>query len=198
MERPTISEAALLNREMTKSVPALLARVERLRPRIVCFNGKGMWPHVERSLQQKLLKRENPDHGIVKTEPRSVVGVKNEEEDCSPIIRTDPGQRPVKAEQEEPTAFGRDAGNTSPSGFHYGLQPYKAVHDVVPKVRKALARGFVLTDSSIWLQTASVGETLFCVFPSTSGRVVSHQVRAFSSRVDLGFHFYGHIIHPAR
>jgi len=41
--------------------------------------------------------------------------------------------------------------------FAYGLQPYKALHDVVPK-------------------NASVRETLFYVFPSTSGRVVSHQL----------------------
>ncbi|KAI9443716.1 hypothetical protein BJY52DRAFT_444268 [Lactarius psammicola] len=39
--------------------------------------------------------------------------------------------------------------------FAYGLQPFKAVHNTVP-------------------HSASVGETLFCVFPST-GRVVSHQ-----------------------
>jgi hypothetical protein len=35
-----------------------------------------------------------------------------------------------------------DAGGTSPSVFKYGLQPYKAVHDVVPKVRKAPRFGF--------------------------------------------------------
>ncbi|KAI9462883.1 uracil-DNA glycosylase-like protein [Lactarius psammicola] len=40
--------------------------------------------------------------------------------------------------------------------FAYGLQPFKAVHNTVP-------------------HSASVGETLFCVFPSSSGRVVSHQ-----------------------
>jgi len=40
--------------------------------------------------------------------------------------------------------------------FAYGLQPFKVVHDIVP-------------------HSSSIGDTHFCVFPSTSGRVVSHQ-----------------------
>ncbi|KAF8491315.1 uracil-DNA glycosylase-like protein, partial [Russula emetica] len=107
VERTTISEAQLLNREMADSVPALLARIARWRPRVICFNGKGMWLHVELSLPS------------------------------SPVT-------PRRA-----TAATR-------STFVYGIQPYKAVHDVVPK-------------------NATVRETLFCVFPSSSGRVVSHQ-----------------------
>ncbi len=34
-----------------------------------------------------------------------------------------------------------------------------------------------LFDGPVFVQKTCVRETLFCVFPSTSGRVVSHQVR---------------------
>ncbi|KAI0302820.1 uracil-DNA glycosylase-like protein [Multifurca ochricompacta] len=101
VERPSTSEAELSSQEMASSVPALLARVARLYPRIICFVGKGIWLHVERA--------------FVLSKSKSKTGV-------------------------TPT-------------FAYGLQPYKAVHDA----------------------KASIHETLFYVFPSTSGRVVSHQ-----------------------
>ncbi|KAH9171552.1 uracil-DNA glycosylase-like protein, partial [Lactarius sanguifluus] len=109
VDRPSTSQAELSAQEMASSVPALLTKIARFRPRVVCFIGKGIWLHVERALKLK----------------------------------------------------GDATGNkTLPTpAFAYGLQPFKAVHDTMPHVR----------NSSI------VGETLFCVFPSTSGRVVSHQ-----------------------
>ncbi|KAH9954776.1 uracil-DNA glycosylase-like protein [Russula dissimulans] len=103
LARPSTSITELSKQEMADSVPALLANVVRLRPRVVCFVGKGIWLHVERSASM----------------PRRA---------------------------------------TARSVFAYGLQPYKALHDVVP-------------------ENASVRETLFYVFPSTSGRVVSHQLK---------------------
>ena len=35
---------------MASSVPALLTKIARFRPRVVCFIGKGIWLHVERAL----------------------------------------------------------------------------------------------------------------------------------------------------
>ncbi|KAI0062782.1 DNA glycosylase [Artomyces pyxidatus] len=49
------------------------------------------------------------------------------------------------------------AKKTPPPEFVYGVQPYKVVHDVKP-------------------DASNVRETLFFVVPSTSGRVVSHQL----------------------
>ncbi|KAI0297397.1 uracil-DNA glycosylase-like protein [Russula brevipes] len=100
VERPSASQAELSNREMADSAPALLAKVARLRPRVVCFIGKGIWLRVERSLLQR---------------------TRNNSED-RPGFRGGPGARATEA------------------------------------------------------TSASVNETLFCVFPSTSGRVVSHQL----------------------
>jgi hypothetical protein len=74
----------------------------------------------------------------------------------------------------------------APSMFAYGLQPYKAVHDAVIKVRSHylyIHRNVFWFDMHMagsiffFVQKESgnvVRETLFCVFPSTSGRVVTH------------------------
>jgi len=232
---------------MADSVPALLARIARWRPRVVCFNGKGIWVHVERSLQQQLIhsygsddsvatgsrvvvpKREDeelkpiiPDMGQerpVKTERVTTAGSlqqqqhppslkkdtsndghgvatksgvaapKREEEECKPSVG-DAGhwqERPLKTKRERsasgassttanssnldagralppstsvPVPVGRGSAVSSPSSpvaprraaaaaaarptFIYGIQPYKTVHDVVPKVSK----GLLLTDIS--------------------------------------------------
>jgi hypothetical protein len=220
---------------MANAVPALLARIARWRPRVICFNGKGIWVHVEHSLQQQLIhsygsddsvatgsrvavpKREDeeelkpiiPDIGQerpVKTEqvttacslqqhPPSlkkdtsndgvatksgVAAPKREEEECKPSV-ADTGhwqERPLKTKRERsasgtssttanssnldagrllpastsvPVPVGRGSAVSSPSSpvtprraaaaaqptFVYGIQPYKSVHDVVPKVSKA-------------------------------------------------------------
>lgn len=62
--------------------------------------------------------------------------------------------------------------------FAYGLQPYKAVHKVGPNVRNPLS-GILPSFDNSDTQKSCVRETLFCVIPSTSGRVVSHQVREY-------------------
>lgn len=218
MERTSISEAQLLKREMADGVPALLAKIGRWRPRVICFNGKGMWLHVEHSLQQQLIqsngsdnsattgsrilvpKREDeeelkpiiPDMGQarpVKTEQvtarslqqpslkkdtsndgvatRSrVAASKREEEECKPTVADTEQERPLKTKRRS-SASGAgstpanssnlDAGrvlrpSTQPT-FVYGIQPYKAVHNV-PKVSKEnLSQCLLLTDTSISCST---------------------------------------------
>ncbi|KAN0116438.1 DNA glycosylase [Russula decolorans] len=188
VERASISEAQLLNREMANAVPALLARIARWRPRVICFNGKGIWVHVEHSLQQQLIHSYGSDDSVA-TGSRVAVPKREDEEELKPIIPDIGQERPVKTEQvttacssnldagrllpastSVPVPVGRGSAVSSPSSpvtprraaaaaqptFVYGIQPYKSVHDVVPK-------------------NATVRETLFCVFPSSSGRVVTHQ-----------------------
>jgi hypothetical protein len=212
---------------MADGVPPLLARIARWRPRVICFNGKGMWLHVERSLQQQLIpsygsddsvasgsrvavpKREDeelkpiiPDIGQerpVKTErvttacplqqpllkkatssdgiatKSGVAAPKREEEECKPSVantdqvktkreRSASGASSTTANSSNldagsalrpstsvtvPVGRGsavsspyfavtpRRAGTATRSTFVYGIQPYKAVHDVAPKVSKA-------------------------------------------------------------
>ena len=76
-------------------MPALLAKVARWRPRVICFNGKGIWLHVERSLQRQLVQSDGPDDSSAATGSRAVVP-KRENEDLKPIIHQ---ERPVKTEQ---------------------------------------------------------------------------------------------------
>jgi hypothetical protein len=224
VERASISQAQLLKREMADSAPALLAKIACWRPRVMCFNGKGIWLHVERLLQQQLIhenaangprvvvpKREHDEHEELKpiipdidqerpakTErvtPRllqqppplkkdtsndgvattsGVAAPKKEEEDCEPSVADTDQGRPLKTKRER-SASGASSGTanssnldagrvlrpcasvpvpvargsavyspsspvtprrTATSTFVYGIQPYKAVHDVVPKVIK--------------------------------------------------------------
>jgi len=209
---------------MANSVPALLAKIARWRPHVICFNGKGIWLHVERSLQQQLIQNNGSDDSSATTESRDeelkpiipdvskerpvktervttcslqqpslkkdtsndgvatnsgVAAPKREEEECKPSVANTDQKRPLKKIKRERSASGAssttantsklDAGRvlrpstsvtvpvgrasavSSPSSpvtprraatatrstFVYGIQPYRAVHDVVPQVRKA-------------------------------------------------------------
>ena len=168
---------------MANCVPGLLDKIARLRPRVVCFIGKGLWLHVEGGLRQRLHQTDSPDGDGIATESVVVVAVKREEEEaeaCQPISADAGLVRSVKAEEEEVAVFGvtgiatdsssLDADHVLPSAsapvrrgsaaslpslaspkkaaarseFAYGIQPYRAIHDV--KVRERVrARGFILT-----------------------------------------------------
>ncbi len=122
VQRSSVSQAELSSREMTRSVPALLAKVTRLRPRVICFNGKGIWLHVERSL------RPQADHGdddrdgaglvpVPRTAESSVTVKEEEMDDLAPGASVDPvpGARPPKAEPAlEPTAFNTTTDSACP------------------------------------------------------------------------------------
>ncbi|KAH9059791.1 uracil-DNA glycosylase-like protein [Lactarius vividus] len=127
VDRPSTSQAELSAQEMASSVPALLAKIARFRPRVVCFIGKGIWLHVRETVP---VSSSSPHAMTMRGGPR-------------------PASKKAKA--------------LPAPAFAYGLQPFKATHDTMPRVRKSPP------------YSASVSETLFCVFPSTSGRVVSHQ-----------------------
>ena len=77
-------------------MPALLAKIARWRPRVICFNGKGIWLHVERSLHQQQL---NQSYGSDDDNGSSSVVVVPKREELKPIIADKEGQeRPVKTE----------------------------------------------------------------------------------------------------
>jgi hypothetical protein len=224
---------------MAGGVPALLAKVARLRPRVVCFNGKGIWLHVERSLQQQQLTIQSDGDGSHDSSAAEVLK-REDEEFKKPIMADTDQERPVKTErglgarslrrallkkdtssdgvaatsemalpnkEEEDlkppsvvlvhtdndtkrersasgaSSSGSDAGRilrpstevtalvgygsalSSPSSspvsprrtatvtqstFAYGMQPYKAVHDVLPEVSKATGHctRLVLSDTA--------------------------------------------------
>lgn len=188
VDRPSTSQADLSAQEMASSVPALLTKIARFRPRVACFIGKGIWLHVERALNHHLLKSDaagDQNAGItlgahaegIVLEPAKTPATATLKDERSvyflvdgdtPVIERPPKTElegccgGVKLEESEQNATTRRRSGISSSrkdkapAFAYGLQPFKAVHDMVP-------------------HSSSVGETLFCVFPSTSGRVVSHQ-----------------------
>ncbi|KAI9444042.1 hypothetical protein H4582DRAFT_1918883 [Lactarius indigo] len=218
VDRPSTSQAELSAQEMANSVPALLTKIARFRPRVVCFIGKGIWLHVERALKggdatgnKNAGTRDHLSlgaHSKGQLAAKTAVALKDGRSayfhlvDDTPVIED--VERPPKAELEHvdfcavvkleedgsdvsskldtiskveetvdvtpassplphstkqrdsPRPASKKAKVVPALAFTYGLQPFKAVHDTMPR-------------------SASVGETLFCVFPSTSGRVVSHQ-----------------------
>ncbi len=82
-------------------MPALLAKIARWRPRVMCFNGKGIWLHVERSLQQQLNQSYGPDDNdsSAPTGPRVLVPKREDEEELKPIVADMVQERPVKTER---------------------------------------------------------------------------------------------------
>jgi hypothetical protein len=98
---------------MTCSAPALLAKVMCLCPCVICFNGKGIWLHIEHSLCPQANHSDNDRDGTglvpVPHAAKGSVMVKEEEmDDLAPGTLVDPvrGMQPPKAKLElEPTAF---------------------------------------------------------------------------------------------
>ncbi|EGO29256.1 hypothetical protein SERLADRAFT_456783 [Serpula lacrymans var. lacrymans S7.9] len=52
VDRPSAEQSELSKDEMIKSVPTLLAKITRFRPRFVCFVGMGIWEVVREGLLQ--------------------------------------------------------------------------------------------------------------------------------------------------
>lgn len=93
----------LSSQEMARSVPALLVKIARLRPRVACFIGKGIWLHVERSLR---LQADGSDANglVVRATERCVTPKVEEIDNLMPWTSVNPGARPAKA-RPETTAF---------------------------------------------------------------------------------------------
>lgn len=100
-----------LSGTLKASVPALLAKVAHLRPHVFCLNGKEMWKHIKGALQQRLLLKQESDSGV----PSGSMAIPLKEEEVEVPVR-------LKVEEEK-----------NQEKFAFGLQPYKAVHNVVSK-----------------------------------------------------------------
>jgi hypothetical protein len=117
---------------MAESVPSLLAKISRYRPRIVCFVGVGIWDIFLKGLKPSL-------------SPVTVATLRSSSKSRKP-------QRVLC------------------------LQEYKVVHPHVSGALVVSLGAFDIISQFTGADTSLVQETLFFVVPSTSGRVVSHQV----------------------
>lgn len=139
MANPSISASGLSSQELANGVPGLFAKVAHLRPHILCLNGKGMWLHVERLLQQRLLLKEEPVETEVKIEVKEEeveIEVKEEvREEISSLVAVPTKQEAVSS---SPPPLATLRPQARPTAFTYGLQPFKAVHSAVPNVSKFL------------------------------------------------------------
>ncbi|KAF8268574.1 hypothetical protein EI94DRAFT_1727365 [Lactarius quietus] len=154
VDRPSTSEAELSFQEMASSVPALLTKIARFRP--------GIWMHVERALI-RLHKGDGNVAAPVKTP--AALTVKRSAYfhlggDSSVATCLDPSgsEIAITAEVEESavpspmlhSTARRRGGMSSSKKARRRHWPFKVVHDIVP-------------------HSSSIGDTHFCVFPSTSG-----------------------------
>lgn len=158
VERPSSEAGELSPAEMAASVPALLAKIARMRPRIVCFVGMGIARVVLRALRDQAAAAAAsapppPPHtqspgsrlasGLV--EDATVV----ERQDAPPF--TSPSAAGAAARKGS-KAKARPGTVASPE---VGLLPLKLVYNPPP--------------------SEAIRETLFFVCPSTSGRVTHFQ-----------------------
>ena len=171
---------------MASSVPALLTKIARFRPRVACFIGKGIWQHVERALSHHHHHLPKSDPGdqnagitlgahtsvqgnvllLLLSEPepaKTPVTVPRKDEISvyfplggsgdTPVVERPLKAEPkgaldfcesVKLEESEQKVITQRRGGISSlrkdkapraPAFAYGLQPFKAVHDMALSVR---------------------------------------------------------------
>ncbi|KAH8102047.1 uracil-DNA glycosylase-like protein [Cristinia sonorae] len=145
--RPSAEQAELSKDDMIQGVPVLLQKIAEHRPRVVCFVGKGIWDVFAKEAIKLSL-----DGHVLRTNAPSGFSF--------PLPVN--GQA-VKTGNDDPSALAvpskRGKQPIRPRKvkiiFGWGLQPIKVVHPVTKH---------------------DIAETMFFVMPSTSGRVVSHQL----------------------
>lgn len=140
VHRPSAEAGELNTIEFTAGVPELLEKIARLRPRIVCFVGKGIWDAFERTARIQIAQASSPTAAPALSTPQVSEGGRT---------------LPQKRERVSGVARNRKRATTK-SEFAWDIQRYKVVHSAE--------------------SGGTVRETLFFVLPSTSGRVVSHQL----------------------
>lgn len=150
----TPSVSGLSRGEMAAAVPAVLAKVARFRPRVVCFVGKGIWVHVGPLLRLRANDggdNNDDDQGdsgrLVARAKESCVTLKEEEMDDSVMacpsssVIVDPDARPVKAEPDlagfsatsDPARLGTEAeGGDVSRGHLLAVQNAEETSDKTP------------------------------------------------------------------
>ncbi|OSD02592.1 DNA glycosylase [Trametes coccinea BRFM310] len=161
VERPSAQAAELAGSEFTAGVPALLRKIVRKRPRIVCFVGKAIWE----SFIKAVAPPEASIGEVIASEAECIeqICVTGTSSTSEPAASSPTATRvKKKSVVRESSARGKLKAKSPP--FQFGLQPYKVVH----------------SDPN-----AVVHETLFCVVVSTSGLVAGYQlpekIQQFSS-----------------
>jgi len=147
--RPSVSATELTRAEKVAGVPDLLAKISRVRPRIVCFIGREIADAVETAIRQ---------HRRRSGRRKKAVG----ETGVLPTLKGR-GTSPIAGPPEDLLLDPKDPNYVSPlaaTARGFRLMSYKMVHlltaeDMVPK---------------------SVKETLFFTAPSTSGRVTNYRL----------------------
>ncbi|KIJ27341.1 hypothetical protein M422DRAFT_271485, partial [Sphaerobolus stellatus SS14] len=134
---------------------------------IVCFVGKGIWQIVEAAFKKKLLEGSlaGASVDIRKLEDDILKGEGGEEILPSTPTKRSPSKRPSKSPAKSPR---------KPKADGYGLQPYKFVYADVMKDDTVKTEPNDAGDHDVVEETK---ETLFFVSPSSSARVVSHQLQ---------------------
>ncbi|KAI0366060.1 DNA glycosylase [Pilatotrama ljubarskyi] len=159
VERPSAEAAELAGSEFTAGVPALLKKIVRHRPRIVCFVGKQIW--------ESFIKAAAPQS----SEPSSPVGIppapvmQHADEETVSAVSEDSVAVTTKRRK---TVVERQTANRKakapPKFTACDIQPYKVVH----------------SDPN-----AGVRETLFFVVVSTSGLVAGYQLKQKTAQFAL-------------
>lgn len=167
---------------MISGVPALLMKIARLRPYVVCFVGKGIWEIFRKEIS-KLVNTVSPNSeaaAVAGSEPTSSSSTPKSSE----IIAKEKDPEYENEAQLVGAAKKASIKKTTESKkskrsvtqklvFSWGIQPYKTVHSCRGILPYWLQRILLFIYSFVG---TAVRETLFFVVPSTSGRVVSHQV----------------------
>lgn len=126
---------------MIEAVPALLEKLRRWKPHLICFVGKGMWLNVEKGIKRMI------DTSLIEKEGYNEIG--------SPSLgnRTARRKRPKLQNQMDPPSDSGVDNEFRRLGF--GLQPYKMNHardtDIVSSSRESCA---TVTIASVCLKEA--------------------------------------------
>ncbi|KAH9900800.1 uracil-DNA glycosylase-like protein [Cubamyces lactineus] len=149
VERPSAQAAELANNEFTAGVPALLQKITRKRPRIVCFVGKGIWDSFIKAAAPSPVANEEPSSG--ESQPVEPPTGAAAQADGSDLLATKAKASKKIGSRAKTT---KQKGKVPKEPFVFDLQPYKVVHSN---------------------PAAKVRETLFFVVVSTSGLVAGYQ-----------------------
>ncbi|CAL1708129.1 unnamed protein product [Somion occarium] len=148
VDRPSAEQAELSKQDMIFGVPVLLSKIARFRPRIITFVGKGIWEVFIKEASKLIPVLESTQDDETSASSGSTTPI-TDDGDSATADKLPSKQRQTTKRK------GKSKGKKSKkSTFDWGIQPYKAVHGTAYEVT----------------------ETLFFVMPSTSGRVVSHQL----------------------
>ena len=171
---------------MAASAPALLTKIARVRPRIVCFVGMGIARVVLSALRGQAApapappprpQSPNPAPGIIMEDATFV-----ERPDAPPLASPRKSEatarKSARTSAPSPAQAKAKARSATAASPDVGLQPFKLVYHPPPsEVRVLHPSHQTHTPINVTINRQTISETLFFVSPSTSGRVTHFQVR---------------------